>query len=118
MSADLSRISSLRPFLWPVPLILAAWVTSLWWERGISYDDGGLGTASFLVVYTMGYVGTLFGNVVSPSLSDGLAAGSPLGHSYWLFCGLVACLPYLIADSMLQRMVARRARTPADSSDT
>ena len=44
----------LRPFLWLLGLALLAVVVSFTWERWTSYDDGGIGTASFILLYTVG----------------------------------------------------------------
>jgi hypothetical protein len=44
-----------RPFLWLLGLVLLALLVSTTWERSTSYDDGGLGTASFLVLVTLGW---------------------------------------------------------------
>jgi hypothetical protein len=56
----LARLWRLRPFLWLLVLFLAALAVSFTWEYSTSYDDGGIGSASFLVVYTVGlpYVAT------------------------------------------------------------
>lgn len=99
-----------------MPIIALAWVASLWWERGISYDDGGLGTLSFLVVYTIGYAGTWFGDLISPLVRDDLVPGSLLGHGFWLVSGIVACLPYLLADRWTQYWIAKQSAANASGT--
>jgi len=50
----LRLVLRLRPTLWLLGVVLTAHYAATFWERGISYDDGGLGTASFLVYYSLG----------------------------------------------------------------
>ena len=46
----IQRILRFRPFLWVAGLLLLAFLVSLTWEHQTSYDDGGIGTAAFLVI--------------------------------------------------------------------
>ena len=43
-----------RPALWLLGLVLLAMALSSTWERSTSYDDGGLGSASFAILFTIG----------------------------------------------------------------
>ncbi len=103
------RFLRLHPFLWPVPLVILSYVASLWWEHGISYDDGGLGTASFLVVYTLGAPGLWFGELLSALAGDASNYG-PTARYGFVFVGVVgASLPYVAMDAWTQRFVIRRS---------
>jgi membrane glycosyltransferase len=46
----IQRILRFRPFLWVAGLLLLAFLVSLTWENQTSYDDGGIGSAAFLVI--------------------------------------------------------------------
>ena len=46
----IQRILRFRPFLWVAVLLLLAFLVSLTWEHQTSYDDGGIGSAAFLVI--------------------------------------------------------------------
>ena len=46
----IQRILRFRPFLWLASLLLLAFLVSLTWEHQTSYDDGGIGSAAFLVI--------------------------------------------------------------------
>ena len=50
----LQSIRRWRPALWLLGITLLALGVGLTWERGISYDDGGLGSLSYAVVFTLG----------------------------------------------------------------
>lgn len=52
---------NLRPLLWIVALIVISFFISLTWERYTSYDDGFLGTASFLVLSASAFLGKNLG---------------------------------------------------------
>jgi hypothetical protein len=43
-----------RPALWLLGITLVALAVSLSWERATSYDDGGMGSVSFAVMFTLG----------------------------------------------------------------
>jgi len=57
----IQRIHRFRPFLWLVGLLLLATLVSLTWEHQTSYDDGGIGTAAFLVIGLFVVPGQLLG---------------------------------------------------------
>jgi hypothetical protein len=90
-----------RPFLWLLGLALVALVVSVTWERGTSYDDGGIGTVSFVILYSIGV----------PFLLPSLLLGSPSSVIPWIGyisipLGLVTgCAFYLWLDRMAQRRV-------------
>ena len=50
-----------RPFLWIAGLLLLAFLVSLTWEHQTSYDDGGIGTAAFVVIGLFVIPGQLLG---------------------------------------------------------
>ena len=57
----ITRILKLRPLLWIAAILLSAYLVSFTWERQTSYDDGGLGTLSFLIVTLFSVPGELLG---------------------------------------------------------
>ncbi len=80
-----------RPLLWVAGLVVVAVLISFTWERQTSYDDGGLGTASFLVT--------------TVSAIPGQALG--LGYGASLF---VAVLGLVITDVVSRRALVARGR--------
>jgi len=95
----------LRPFLWPLVLLVPAWAGTFWLERGISYDDGGLGAFSFFTSGILGFAGSLLGE----SLLDGtIDPRGGLANAYWGLCGVVAVIPYIALDAWTQRFLRQR----------
>jgi hypothetical protein len=90
-----------RPFLWLLGLALVALVVAFTWERGTSYDDGGIGTVSFVILYSIGV----------PFLLPGLLLGSLssiipwVGYLAWPLGLVTGCAFYLWLDRMAQRWV-------------
>ncbi len=111
----LTRFLRLRPFLWPVPLVIAAYIGSIWLERGISYDDGGIGGVVFFVTNTIGVVGLWLARILYALLDE------PIVNT-WVTVAVLfpavtsaGCLPYVLLDRLSQRWLASRTRT-ADPS--
>jgi hypothetical protein len=80
-----------RPLLWVAALVVVAVLISFTWESQTSYDDGGIGTASFLVI--------------TVSAIPGQALGLGYGASLFL-----AVLGLVIADVLLRRALVARAQ--------
>ena len=57
----ITRILKLRPLLWIAAILFLAYLVSFTWERQTSYDDGGLGTLSFLIVTLFSVPGEFLG---------------------------------------------------------
>jgi hypothetical protein len=108
----LAQLARLRPFLWLWVICLASLALALTWEAGTSYDDGGLGTASFVVLHTVGLPFML------PLLGIGAIVPSswpvtPIGVTVAL---LVGSAFYLTLDRVLDRW-ARASRLAAHVED-
>jgi hypothetical protein len=86
----IQRILRFRPFLWVAGLLLLAFLVSLTWEHQTSYDDGGIGTAAFLVI----------GLFVVPGQWLGLSFNASI---------VVALLVLVVADLAINRMARRRS---------
>ena len=82
-----TRILKLRPLLWIAGVLLLAYLVSFTWERQTSYDDGGLGTLSFLIV-------TLF-SVPGEFLGLGFAASVFFALAILVFSDVVIGLKFL-----------------------
>jgi hypothetical protein len=78
-----------RPFLWVAGLLFSAFLVSLTWEHQTAYDDGGIGTAAFLVI----------GLFVVPGQWLGLSFNASI---------VVALLVLLAADFAIDRMARGR----------
>jgi hypothetical protein len=57
----ISHLLRVRPLLWLAALMATALLVSLSWETATSYDDGGVGTAAFLVLGVAALPGQLLG---------------------------------------------------------
>lgn len=57
----IARVLKLRPLLWIAAILFLAYLVSFTWERQTSYDDGGLGTLSFLIVTLFSVPGEFIG---------------------------------------------------------
>jgi hypothetical protein len=57
----ISRILKFRPLLWVAAILLLSYMVSFTWERHTSYDDGGVGTISFLIITLFSAPGEFFG---------------------------------------------------------
>jgi len=104
----LNSLIRLRPFLWLLGFALVALLVSVTWERGTSYDDGGLGTAAVLLLYTVGapflFPSQLFGSTVTGN-------GWSWGLLYW-GAGLGSLLGfYLGLDRLSLHWLRRQAPT-------
>ena len=86
----ISRILALRPLLWVATILLTAYLVSFTWERQTSYDDGGVGTLSFLVVMLFSLPGEFLG----------------LGYGASV---LVALVVLILADLLINRKIRNRA---------
>jgi len=71
--------------LWLLVLTLVGLFASFFLEKTISYDDGGLGTASFLVVFTLGLPFMVLAQIAS-GMSSLLtyAVGLAVGLGFYL----------------------------------
>jgi hypothetical protein len=76
--------------LWIAGLLLLAFLISLTWEQQTSYDDGGIGTAAFVVI----------GLFVIPGQFLGLSFNASI---------VVALLVLVVADFAINRMASRRS---------
>jgi hypothetical protein len=100
MYRQLRRTLVYRPFLWILAIALLALISSLFWERQISYDDGRLGTLSFAVLYTFGLPFVIPIQVLSTVLPDYLAWG----------LGIVAGVAfYTFLDRISMRWITQRS---------
>ena len=86
----IQRILRFRPFLCIAGLLLLAFLVSLTWEHQTSYDDGGIGTAAFVVI----------GLFVIPGQLLGLSFNASI---------VVALLVLVVADLAINRMASRRS---------
>ena len=91
-----------RPFLILGILALGAFLVSLTWERGTSYDDGGLGTLSFLIEFTIGLPFLLPTQALA---HVGAGLGSWLGYGAWIFGGIIGVTFYGGLDRFSMRWV-------------
>lgn len=57
----MSKILRCRPLLILVGILLAALAVSLSWEVRTYYDDGGLGTVAFIILFPLVELGRLVG---------------------------------------------------------
>jgi hypothetical protein len=103
----LGSLIRLRPFLWLLGLVLLAVLISITWENTTSYDDGGLGTAAFLILVTLG----------APFLLPSQLLGGSFGGSGWTWgllywgVGLVSLFAfYLGLDRLSLAWLRRRGR--------
>jgi apolipoprotein N-acyltransferase len=92
----IQRILRIRPFLWVAGILLLAILVSLTWEHQTSYDDGGIGSAAFLVI-------SLF---VAPGQWLGLGFNTSV---------VVALLVLVVADLVVSRMARRRSHVARHS---
>jgi hypothetical protein len=104
----LTRVLRLRPFLWPIPLVIAAYIGSLWLERGISYDVGGLGALVVSVMLTLGAAGLLLNELLTVAVGPLYHESGAVALLLSTAMVIVACLPYLALDAWTQRVVRRR----------
>jgi hypothetical protein len=72
-----AKFLKLRPLLWLAAVLLLAFLVSFTWEQWTSYDDGGIGTLSFVVVTLLSLPGEFLGlsYVASAGLSLALLVG-------------------------------------------
>ena len=107
----LIRFLRLRPFLWPVPVVVVAYVGSFWLERGLSYDDGGLGGLVFFVVNTLGVVGLWCARLLFALLSEPMVDPTLTGILLFPVVAAAGCLPYVALDRLSERWIESRVRT-------
>jgi hypothetical protein len=109
----LIRLIRMRPFLWLLGLALAAVLVSITWERATSYDDGGLGTAAFLLLITIG----------APFLLPSQLLGGNVGGNGWSWgllywgAGLGSLLAFYLGLDRLSLSWLRRRERRVDHSD-
>jgi len=94
----------IRPFLWLLGIVLASIAVSFTWEKSTSYDDGGIGTLSFLVLFTIG-LPALVPSRLLPIVAKGPLAW--LGYLSWPLGFLFLVGFYLWLDRRSQRWLAR-----------
>jgi len=105
----LNNLLRMRPFLWLLGLALVALLVSATWEKSTSYDDGGLGTAAFLLLVSVGAPFLLPSQFFGATLPGNSLAW---GFLYW-GAGLTSLMIfYLGLDRLSLRWLRRHA--PAD----
>ena len=92
----IQRILKFRPFLWLAGLLLLAFIVSLTWGHQTSYDDGAVGTATFLVV----------GLFVIPGQWLGLSFNASV---------FAALLVLIVADLVISRIASGRPHVTSHS---
>jgi lipopolysaccharide export LptBFGC system permease protein LptF len=88
---------------WPAALALAALAVSSVAPR--PYDDGGLGSLTFGIIYTLGAPFAATASFIARQLGPGH------GGLIWPLAIPLSLLYFLFADWLVQRIARRRAQT-------
>jgi hypothetical protein len=99
------RLLLLRPFLWLLAIVVIAGLVGLTFERSTSYDDGGVGTAAFLVLNTLGLPFTLLASQMGGLRGWEIYVGLALSV-------VVGAAPYLILDLLTVAYAHRQSAQP------
>ena len=94
----LTMLRRTRPFLLLGAVATAAFLVGLTWEKYTYYDDGGVGTISFLLVFTVGLPFVLPAQLVAYL---GRELGPWFGYIAWSIGLLVGVLFYFGLDKLV-----------------